>query len=32
VRRMVVPFDDQDKLSLSVFVDFEQIMLSPTVS
>jgi hypothetical protein len=30
MRRMVVPFDDRDKLSLTIFVDFERNMLNTT--
>jgi len=29
---MVVPFDDHDKVSLSIFGIFERIMLNPTGS
>ena len=32
MRIMVVPFDDHDTLSLSIFVIFERNMLSPTDS
>jgi len=31
-RKMVVPFDEYDKYSLSIFVSFEQNMLNPTGS